>query len=79
MAERMQQQFEEKQQASSGVVAYKQRQQRRKEYMEQTAQVTRLQHATIFIQLALGVGVWCRFHSACMGVHTDRHALVRAA
>lgn len=39
MAERMQQQFEEKQNASQEVVAFKQRQQRRKEYMGQQGQV----------------------------------------
>jgi hypothetical protein len=39
MAERMAQQFEQKQNASQGVVAFKQRQQKRKEYMEQTGQV----------------------------------------
>lgn len=52
----MQQQFEEKQQASSGVVAFKQRQQRRKEYMEQTAQVNDLR-----MYLALGCGIWFWF------------------
>lgn len=39
MAERMQQQFEQKQNASQEVVAFKQRQQRRKDYMEQQGQV----------------------------------------
>lgn len=39
IAERMQQQFEQKQNASQGVVAFKQRQQKRKEYMEQVGQV----------------------------------------
>jgi uncharacterized protein YchJ len=39
MAERMAQQFEQKQNASQGVVAFKQRQQKRKEYMEQAGQV----------------------------------------
>lgn len=39
MAERLQQQYEQKQQASEGVVSYKQRQQRRQEYMEQVDKV----------------------------------------
>jgi hypothetical protein len=57
MAERMQQQFEQKQNASTEVVAFKQRQQRRKDYMEQQGQV--------------GVGGWsegeCCFDSHRMG------------
>lgn len=39
MAERLQARYEQKQQASSGVVAFKLRQQRRQDYMEQVGQV----------------------------------------
>jgi hypothetical protein len=42
MAERLQARYEQKQQASSGVVAFKQRQQRRQDYMEQVGQVREL-------------------------------------
>lgn len=58
IAERMQQQYEQKQQSSQGVVAFKQRQQRRKEYMEQAGQVrASLAAAAASLTLAAGLDV----------------------
>lgn len=61
MAERMAQQFEQKQNADPGVVAFKQRQQKRKEYMEQAGQVGvgMLWRCCAVLCVNEVYGVWC--------------------